>query len=160
MNLSFKFNQPLKARDIPNSVTHLKFGHYFNQPLKAGDIPNSVTHLKFGIDFNQQLNNNNISNNIIELLFFHTFNKDLILFDKNILIAKYTDFVVIYDELNINIRHYIYKKLLKICENLTKDKLKGNIIYKELIERVFHPKRLFNISKIYNIDIERLLTLY
>jgi hypothetical protein len=48
-------NIHVKTNDIPNSVTHLTFGHHFNQILKKYHIPNSVTHLTFRNDFNQIL---------------------------------------------------------------------------------------------------------
>ena len=47
-----------------------------------------------------------------------------------------------------------------IKENITKEKLIGNIIYQELIERVFNPNRLFYISNTYNIKLDELLNLY
>ncbi len=54
---------------------------------------------------------------------------------------------------------YEFKKQFDkyIEKNLTKKKLIGNIIYKELIERVFNPKRLLYIANTYNIDIVQLL---
>ncbi len=57
---------------------------------------------------------------------------------------------------------YEFKKQFDkyIEKNLTKKKLIGNIIYKELIERVFNPKRLLYISNTYNINIEELFNLY
>ncbi len=47
-----------------------------------------------------------------------------------------------------------------IKKNLTKDKLIGNIIYKELVEKILNPNRLLYISNTYNINIEQLLNLY
>ena len=41
-------------------------------------------------------------------------------------------------------------------KHLTKDKLFGNIILKELTKKVFHPDRLSKICEIYDIDLEEL----
>ncbi len=81
--------------------------------------------------------------------------------NKNILLGvnQYTRFIennnlnIILHNIKINIDKYIEK-------NITKEKLIGYIIYKELIKRVFHPNRLLYISNTYNIDIEQLLNIY
>ncbi len=159
INISSCFNQPLKERDIPNSVTHLIFGNYFNQPLNQKDIPDSVTHLKFRYNFKQEIDKNNISKNIIEIivnnakLYLDLISKFNILIGFNSLGITYNNRYFVFE----HDKQLIYKY---IKENLTKEKLIGNIICKELIEKVFHPKRLLHISNIYNIDIEQLLHFY
>ncbi len=158
------FNQPLKKGDIPKSVTHLTFGCYFNQPLKEGDIPNSVTHLTFGHYFNQPLNKDNLPINIIELILNTKFNNELII-NKNILlgitVSKKLEYFTKYNELNIGLFEKEITNLYTLIEeNLTKEKLIGNIIYKELIERVFNPNRLLYLSNTYNIDFVQLLNIY
>ena len=40
------------------------------------------------------------------------------------------------------------------------DTLKGKIIMKELVEKVFHPDRLLNICTTYNIDFIDLMDIY
>ena len=65
--------------------------------------------------------------------------------------------------INNNLRIKITdKKLLHkyIVENMTKDKLIGNIILEELIQKVFHPDRLSKIADKYNIDVSHILDLY
>ena len=44
--------------------------------------------------------------------------------------------------------------------NMNLNKLKGRIIMKELVEKVFHPTRLLNISNQYNIDFIDLMEIY
>jgi len=161
-NFIFDKNQSLKKEDIPNIITHLTFGWYFNQPLKKEDIPNSVAHLTFGQNFNQPLNNENIPKNIISILLYENYNKNLINTNKNILIGFlnhdknniiYNNFLEI-KRSNINLMHTY------IENNLTKDKFIGNIILKDLIKKVLHPKRLQNISEIYNVLVQQLLENY
>ncbi len=66
-----------------------------------------------------------------------------------------------YNKLNIGLfEEEIIKLYTLIEENLTKDKLIGNIIYKELIEKILNPKRLLYISNTYNIKLDELLNLY
>ena len=166
-HLSFgeDFNQFLKKDDIPNSVTHLTFGKYFNQPLTVGVIPNSVTHLTFGEYFNQPLTLGIIPNNIIEIILHKKYFNQNSINNNDIIIGCIFD------------RHFGFKKIVfenkyeislsekesidKYLEfHLTKDKLIGNIILKELTEKVFHPDRLLKICMEYNIDLEELFEKY
>ena len=158
------FNQPLKKGDIPNSVTHLKFSWKFNQLLKEGDIPDSVTHLTFDKDFNQELNDKNIPKNLIEIILLnknYDFNKLKI--NKNIIVFLLNDDYYLYWNTNNNIKIKYRKKsdlTMYIEQNLIKDKLIGNIILKELTEKVFAPNRLLNICNTYNVDFDKLLEIY
>jgi len=86
--------------------------------------------------------------------------------NKNILIGRF-----IYDYHNGN-NYILYEKYnIKINNNhkiifddyilkLNLNKLKGKIIMKELVEKVFHPERLFNISNKYDIDFIDLIDIY
>ena len=47
-----------------------------------------------------------------------------------------------------------------ISENMSKNKLIGRIILKELTEKVFHPNRLLKLCSDYNIDFDELVSLY
>jgi hypothetical protein len=165
------YNQPLKKGVIPNSVTHLKFGNNFNQPLKKGVIPNSVTHLEFGFCFNQPLNNKNLPIYLIELISFNpTYNTKLLninnilfgnLLFSNLLIHPNDDFLIKYDYGNIDIGLNDKNKLNEyIDNNLTKDKLIGSIIFQELLEKVYEPKRLLKICNDYDIDLSILINIY
>jgi len=42
-----------------------------------------------------------------------------------------------------------------MCKNV-----KGKLIMKELVEKIFHPSRLLNITKEYNIDFIDLMEIY
>jgi hypothetical protein len=44
--------------------------------------------------------------------------------------------------------------------NIPFNKLKGQIIMKELVEKVFHPNRILNICNQYNIDFIDLIDIY
>ena len=48
-----KFNHPVE--NLPNSLTHLKFGKHFNQPID--NLPPSLMQLELGDDFNQPIDN-------------------------------------------------------------------------------------------------------
>jgi hypothetical protein len=49
---------------------------------------------------------------------------------------------------------------LYVSQYFKKDKLIGNIILKELTEKVFHPNRLLKICNQYNIEFDKLLEIY
>ena len=79
------FNQLVD--NLPNFLTHLKFGWNFDQPVTYQTessqngksptlLPNSLTHLKFGKDFNQAVDNLPESLTHLELEQF-SFNKPL-----------------------------------------------------------------------------------
>jgi hypothetical protein len=165
------FNTPLEKGDIPNDVTHLTFADLYNQPLKKGVIPNSVTHLEFGFCFNQPLNNKNLPIYLIELISFNPIyntkllNINNILFGNllfsNLLIHPNDDFLIKYDYGNIDIGLNDKNKLNEyIDNNLTKDKLIGSIIFQELLEKVYEPKRLLKICNDYDIDLSILINIY
>jgi len=64
----------------------------------------------------------------------------------------YDNFVVSeYDEIKLN--EYI-------SEILIKKKFIGKIILRELIKKIFDPKRLLYICKQYNLNLEHLLNIY
>lgn len=60
---------------IPNNVTHLDFGYHFNKPI-VGAIPDSVTHLTFGYRFNKSIKNG-IPNSVTHLTFGHYFDQPI-----------------------------------------------------------------------------------
>jgi hypothetical protein len=154
------FNQPLKEGDIPNSVIHLRFGHYFNQPLKEGDIPNKIMYLRFGSTFNQELNYY-ITNNLIELIISGNYRISKLKSNKNILIGiNYHHIYILYNEYYIKISNEKKMEFDNNISNMNLNKLKGRIIMKELVEKVFHPTRLLNISNQYNIDFIDLMEIY
>jgi len=161
------FNQPLKKGDIPQGLRHLVFGRYFNQYIEEGVIPDSVMHITFGSYFNHQLNNI-ISKNIINLVLSHRYKK---LMDNINNLNKFNEykldfsFVGYYEneieygnlKIHIDKKKYIDKYIL---ENLTEDKLRGKIIFNELVEKIFNPNRLLKMCQIYNMDLENLINNY
>lgn len=60
-----------RVYNLPNSITHLKFGRYFNNPLN--NLPNSITHLILGSDFDQQVNF--LPESLVYLVFGYYFNQ-------------------------------------------------------------------------------------
>lgn len=64
MDCASDYNQPLP--NIPESLLHLVFGSDYNQPLPS-ELPDSITHLKFGLEYNQPLPN--LPNSLIFLSF-------------------------------------------------------------------------------------------
>ncbi len=165
-----EFNQPLEKGDIPDSVTHLTFGQDFNQELRKGDIPDSVTHLTFGKNFNKPLNDDNLPSNLIEIILDDIYSLRLLKTNKNIvigikLIYKVINNIICNKIYNININKSIsfpnkYFLNIFIEKHMTKDKFIGQIIFKELIEKILHYDRLKRISNEYNIDVADLLNIY
>ena len=176
------FNQSLKKGDIPNAVTYLSFGGYFNQTLKKGIIPNSVTHLSFSDDFNQTLKKDDIPDSVTHLRLGYYFDKDIdycisnnlieLIVDKDYDISKlksnkdiligylFGNSYILYYQYNINISIEKKIKLDNYVSNMDLNKLKGRLIMKELVEKVFHPTRLLNISNKYNIGFIDLIEIY
>jgi hypothetical protein len=84
--------------------------------------------------------------------------------NNNILIAYIhydgCKFYYIYNKCNIIIRYFEKKNFDDYILNIDINKLNGKIIIKELVEKVFHPTRLLNISKQYNIGFIDLIDIY
>jgi len=161
-NLSFgeKFNRPLKIGDIPNSVVYLSFGNEFNQPLEKGIIPDSVLFLRFGKNFNQPLNENNLPNKLIELIVDETylFNEKI---NKNIIVGKihkikYSN-SILYHKLKVRIDK---NKLDKFHSYIIKNNEFKDILHKELIQNVYDPIRLKNITELFDVSFEELMENY
>ena len=72
LTLNFYFNQNYK--NLPQSLTYLKFGYNFNQKINNLTkyflgFPKNLYHLTFGIDFNQKVND--LPKNLTHLIFGH-----------------------------------------------------------------------------------------
>jgi len=123
----------------------LVFGLSFRQNLNEDNIPKNIIHISI---INKNYISDNIKNNKIIGILYNDFNirfftkKKFIKYDNNLIFEE----KILLDE-------YISK-------NLTEEKLIGNIIQKELIEKVFDPKRLLRISNTYNIPFSNLLNFY
>ena len=63
---------------------------------------------------------------------------------------------IIYNKYNIKVRH----DEKNLFNNISNIELKGKIFLKELVEKVFKPERLFNISNKFNIDFIDLIDIY
>jgi len=157
LTFGYYFNQELTKGSIPNSVTHLTFGYFFNQVLKEGVIPNSVTYLTFGYYFNQKLNYI-ITDNLIELLVSKNYTQTYLKLNKDILIGYIdNESNILYVKYNIKLNYSIKKEFDNYILNI---ELKGKLIMKELVEKVFHPKRLFKICNSYKIEFIELIDIY
>ena len=66
-----KFNQ--KVDFLPNSIVELIFGKYFNQ--KVDMLPNSLVNLIFGLDFNNKVDY--LPKNLVKLTFNRNFNQSV-----------------------------------------------------------------------------------
>ena len=131
----------------------------FNQPLKEGIIPKSVTYLTLGSKFNKYIHDN-IYENLIELLLYNT----SMLSEKDNVLIGYNDCKFIrynlYNKYNIKLKSsdkYLFDNYIL---NIDLNKLKGKIIIKELVEKVFNPQRLLNICNNYHIDFVDLVDIY
>jgi hypothetical protein len=56
---------------------------------------------------------------------------------------------------NINL-----KTVVENIERIRGKELFGKVIFQELTEKVFHPNRLLNICKLYNIEFDKLMEIY
>ena len=103
-----------------------------------------------------------MNNNLIELIIPKNYLISKLKSNKDILVGylQYNNYSIIYNKYDIMIS---YEKKIEInhnIENMDVNKLKGKIIMKELVEKVFHPSRLLNISNQYNIDFIDLIEIY
>jgi len=169
VNFGRDFNQKIKNGDLPNSIKYLKFGSNFNQELNRTNIPNKLIELIVSNSHSPELLNINnfIENNC----------KKCDIYGENIFIGFYDDSCYKYYDLFIMELNKVYKYVEKniyinidknkkilideyITRNITMDKLIGRIILEELVEKVFHPKRLLRISKEFNMDIYDYIEMY
>jgi len=67
----------------------------------------------------------------------------------------YNAFLYNYSLYNSNLTFFNYYIL-----NVDLESLKGKIIMKELVQKVFHPERLLNICNTYHIDFMDLMDIY
>jgi len=67
---------------------------------------------------------------------------------------------IIYYQYNITINYCQKIEFNNYISNIDLNKLNGKLIMKELVEKVFHPIRLLNISNQYNIDFIDLMEIY
>ena len=120
-------------------------------------IPNSVIYLTFGKNFNQKLNYF-ITDNLIELLLPNNYTENYLNLNKNILIGYIdNEHNILYVKYNIKL-NYGEKKEFDNC--ILNIELKGKLIMKELVEKVFHPNRLFKICNSYKIEFIELIDIY
>lgn len=155
------FNQTLDKGVIPNSVIYVRIGHSFNQPLEKGSIPNNVIHLILGNFFDQILNDDNIPENTFHII---VSNKNKCFFSSNNkLIGVYVyhsspSSSVHYDDFEkVNIEKIIDDYIMK---RITEVNLIGEIISRELIEKVLDPNRLLSICNQYNMTLQELIKIY
>jgi hypothetical protein len=110
------------------------------------------------------LNDTNIPKNLIDIVLNKNYDFNKLNINKNILIftTKFYDMCYTNNLPNdFKIKFTEKQKFdLHIRQNLVKNKLIGNIILKELTEKVFHPNRLLNICNKYNIEFDKLLEIY
>jgi hypothetical protein len=109
------------------------------------------------------LNDDNLPNNLLTLTLENTYTHSI---NSNIIIFKIIDdFYTEYHCKNTNLIYQyqtdIIKKIIDYIEEyFIKNKLIGQIIFKELTEKIFHPTRLLNICDMYNIEFDQLMEIY
>jgi len=119
---------------LPDSLTHLEFGHWFNQPVDKLRLPNSLTHLTFGFKFNQLVDNLTLPNSLIALTFGNHFSQPVDRFKlPNSL--KYIDFGSSFNESVDN---------LKLPDSLIE--LKFGILFTQPIDNLVLPPSLKRID--------------
>jgi len=72
--------------------------------------------------------------------------------NKDILIGIFDGSFIKYNKYNVKIEYNNKIIFYNYILNINLDNMKGKIIMKELVEKVFHPMRLYNICDKYNID--------
>ena len=145
----------LKKELIINNNIDTYFKCYLYQTLRDGDIPESesVTHLQFEYYFNQELNNNNIPIKLIEIIIYNNyiFLNSFVNTNNNIFIG-----IMNHNRYFINYKKYFmeidYNDKLDFNKFISNINIIGKIIFKELVEKIFHPNRLLKICDKYNIN--------
>ena len=132
-------------------------------------LPKKIKYLRFRDDFDNEKKNTftqiiNLKHlhNLIEIILPEKFDLNLLEINNNVLIGIYivkSYLIVPYKKYDIYDTHYsikyknIKKKLTIDSLNIIKDeflKKFENIIFKELVEKVFHPKKINNYLSKYN----------
>ncbi len=159
LNFVSMYNQYIKPNVIPNGVKIILFSLIFNQNLD-GVIPNSVIILSFGYLFRTSFDISSLTN-LIELSVCESYDLDEIKKnpEKNILINIKNGHKTIYwnNKLEIDIWSHVYFYKIIIDIYTLKYKLIGNVILRELVEKVFNPLRLQRIAKLYNVNFHELV---
>lgn len=163
------FNQILNIGVIPDSVTHLIFGDNFNQKL---NIPNSIGFLILGRYYNQALDE--LTKNMYFLLvddkykyenlensvFFVCYRTTIYEIFDEIIPHHYISFYI--NDYMYNLDDYKFKILLNVLDKILSKKslFIGEIIFQELTEKIFNPRRLIRLCNEYNISITDIDELY
>ncbi|EGC30547.1 hypothetical protein DICPUDRAFT_10349, partial [Dictyostelium purpureum] len=73
-----EFKSPLRANDLPPTVTELDVGDHYNHPILANSIPLSIRKITFGLLFEQQIHINTIPPSVQILSFRNKKMKSLV----------------------------------------------------------------------------------
>ncbi len=177
LSLDCCFNQKLEIGNLNDGLKCLELGYSYLHQIMPNTIPKTVLYFKIGLLYRHIIDDTMLPPNLIELCIEKRFDTRFIKTDKNFLIVKYDDVLSYSDacEIDFNSYHYtnqnvynmeksddfqISSDYLKNIFNshivkITRDKLIGNIIFKELTEKVFDPKRLVKICKKYDIEFAK-----
>jgi len=166
---------------IPFNVKYLSLNENFNKKIKIGKninneneyfyIPDSVERLelgwKSGWNSDIKIDKNNLPKNLIELTIPNEklySDNDI---DKNIFVSKlhysaFSTYKYYISDIasNFIMKYKHYELLREKVENIKKKDLFGQIIYKELVEKVFNPNRLTKICDKYNVTFNDLIKIY
>ncbi len=157
------FNK-LKKGDIPEGVRIIEFGRFFDKIIEKGLLPDSLLYLEFFFTYRHPIDRNNLPKNLCELVVSHydvtldKINNNTFLIKNDNADTRYDRHLLTKDYYDYKNNHIFYYQLrdrylfCKFIEDYEKESLKGNIIYKELIEKVFNPNRLMRICNEYNVE--------
>ncbi len=160
LTFGYHFSKSLKEYIIPNSVTHIRFNGFIKQSLYENIIPQNVTHIFFK-KYILNIYKIVLPKNIIEIIvrnsndiynIFQIKNKNIndvlvgYLYEK----CKHQEdepLDIYYVSNKSSISRYDKKVLdYYIDDYLTINKLKGRIIYKELLQKVLHPNNILHVT--------------
>jgi hypothetical protein len=141
----------LENNSIPNSVKYLSFyrndHRYFNELV----IPKDLKFILLGGCDKYSIRDIKNSKYILSYMYFYDKCTDLGKIIENDFYIK-----IIIDNITYKIHiHY----LQEIIEEIERKNNIGNIIFKELTEKIFLPKRLEHFAKKYNLDLDEYIEL-
>ncbi len=172
LHLGNSYNHPLQKGSIPNGTEYIFFGNAFSQNINSDVIPYSVGRIHIGEKYDEKINI--VGTNIYEIIYHEDKYPNIEGYneaDRKPILCKYTEmdigdgvFMYTYNDefycgFDLTYQNMdIFHKFLD--DNFSKNKLFGQVIYKELVEKIFNPKRLKKLSHEYGISIINLLEKY
>ncbi len=150
----------LEKNVIPTSVIYLTINNISNidTNIDSSYLPKSIKILNIQ---SSRLNLSNFVNDNNNLIGVVCCRNNFIPSNNNIVIGKMLGGFIKYNILNIELYNYEKIKIDNIITDfIVNNNNIGNIIFEELVSKVFNPNRLLTICEKYNIDFDELNDIY